>query len=194
MPGASAVPASTTAPLAPGDEIAVLVFQEPELSVPRTRVDEAGMVVVPLLGEIRAADLTAGQLGAQIAARLGEGYLRNPQVTVSVLSVVPAQASVEGEVNAPGVFPITRDETLLTTLARARSPTRTARDDDVFVFRNVAGQRMGGRFDLEQIRAGRAPDPRILGGDVIVVGYSVAKGRFRDFLQAAPLLNLFTVF
>jgi polysaccharide biosynthesis/export protein len=183
-----------TAPLAPGDEIAVQVFQEPDLSVARTRIDESGMVSLPLLGEMRAADLTAAQFGTQVAGRLGQRYLRNPKVTVSVLSAVVAEASVEGEVNAPGVFPIRRDETLLRTLARARSPTRTARNDEVFVFRRVNGQRLGARFDLDQIRTGRAADPRILGGDVVVVGYSSAKGRFRDFLQAAPLLNLFTVF
>jgi polysaccharide biosynthesis/export protein len=152
------------------------------------------MVDLPLLGEMRAADLTAGQFGSQIAARLGERYLRSPKVTVSVLATAVAEASVEGEVNAPGVFPIRRDETLLSSLARARSPTRTAREDEIFVFRHVNGQRLGARFDLAQIRSGRAADPRILGGDVIVVGYSAAKGRFRDFLQAAPLLNLFTVF
>ena len=62
------------------------------------------------------------------------------------------------------------------------------------VFRTVNGQRMGAVFDLQQIRTGAAPDPQILDGDTIVVGYSAVKGAFRDFLAASALLNLFTVF
>jgi polysaccharide export outer membrane protein len=50
---------------------------------------------------------------------------------------------------------------------------------------------MGARFDIEQIRAGRADDPQIIGGDTVVVGYSGSKGFWRDVRETAPLLNLF---
>ena len=102
--------------------------------------------------------------------------------------------AVEGQVKAPGVFPVGPNETLLTSLARAGSPGQTAKLDEVVVFRTVNGQRMGAVFDLQQIRTGAAADPQILDGDTIVVGYSAVKGAFRDFLAASPLLNLFTVF
>ncbi len=53
---------------------------------------------------------------------------------------------------------------------------------------------MAAVFDLKQIRAGQAPDPQIIDGDIVVVGFSSVKGAFRDFLQAAPLLNVFSYF
>lgn len=84
--------------------------------------------------------------------------------------------------------------TLLEALARAQSPTDTARLDQVVVFRTVAGQRMGAVFDLRRIRVGLDADPRILGGDTVVVGFSQVKGLFRDFLSAAPLLAVFRPF
>jgi polysaccharide export outer membrane protein len=43
-------------------------------------------------------------------------------------------------------------------------------------------------FDVNKIRAGEMPDPELLGGDVVVVGFSGIKGAFRDFLKSAPLL------
>jgi polysaccharide export outer membrane protein len=50
---------------------------------------------------------------------------------------------------------------------------------------------MGAVFDLRRIRRGFDPDPLILGGDTVVVGYSELKGAFRDFLSAAPAIAVF---
>jgi len=61
----------------------------------------------------------------------------------------------------------------------------------VLVFRPVDGQRMGGRFDLTDVRAGRSADPRLMAGDVVVVGLSSTRSIYRDILQAAPLLGIF---
>jgi polysaccharide export outer membrane protein len=53
---------------------------------------------------------------------------------------------------------------------------------------------MGARFDLTDIRSGTTPDPQILPGDVVVVGFSQVRGIYRDILDAAPLFNIFTRF
>ncbi len=94
----------------------------------------------------------------------------------------------------PGVYAIGPGETLLTVIARAQSPTKVAKLDEIVVFRMAEGTRLGARFDLKAIRTGQAPDPEIRGGDIVVVGYSSLKGIYRDILQAAPLLNVFTRF
>lgn len=190
-----AQPSPTVArPLRAGDSIAVSVYREPDLSVPKLVLDSLGNVQLPLLGEITAGGQTPAELSQSISQRLGARYLRRPQVTVALLDSVAQTISVEGQVKAPGVFPVGPNETLLTSMARAGSPGQTAKLDEIVVFRTVNGQRMGAVFDLEQIRTGKAPDPQILDGDTIVVGYSAVKGAFRDFLAASPLLNLFTVF
>lgn len=190
-----AQPSPTVArPLRAGDSIAVAVYREPELGAPKLVLDSLGKVQLPLLGEISAGGQTPAELSQSIAQRLGARYLRRPQVTVALLDSVALSMSVEGQVKQPGVFPVGPNETLLTSLARAGSPGQTAKLDEIVVFRTVNGQRMGAVFDLQQIRTGAAPDPQILDGDTIVVGYSAVKGAFRDFLAASPLLNLFTVF
>ena len=186
--------ASIVRKLQAGDTISVKVFREPDFSADKIVLDEVGNAQLPTIGEVRAGGATPSELAALIGARLGERYLRNPRVTVALLSPVSQVATVEGEVEAPGVFPLARNETLLTTLARAGSPTQLAALDEVVVFRIVNGQRMGAVFDVRRIRTGSAPDPQIIDGDVVVVGFSQIKGAYRDFLAASPLLGLFTIF
>lgn len=191
-PEASAAPSARR--LQAGDTIAVKVFREPDFSTDKVVLDELGNAQLPVLGEVAAAGSTPNELSARIAARLGERYLRNPRVTVALVGSVAQLVTVEGQVQAPGVYPLGRNETLLTSLARAGSPTQLAALDQVVVFRTLNGQRMGAVFDLRKIRTGSAPDPQIVDGDVVVVGFSQLKGAYRDFLAATPLLGLFTIF
>lgn len=193
-PPADAAAAPQAYRIGPGDSISVSVFQEPDLSNDKLQVDDVGRIQLPLAGDILAAGLTAPELSAVIAERLGRDYIRHPQVVVSVVSTREQTVAVEGEVKMPGVYKVSPSDTLLSAVARAQSPTNVARLDEVIVFRTVNGRRMGARFDLGQIRSGQAADPQILGGDVIVVGFSSLKGVYRDILQAAPLLNVFTQF
>jgi polysaccharide export outer membrane protein len=102
--------------------------------------------------------------------------------------------AVEGDVREPGIFEAAPGTTLLSAIAQAKSTTDTAKLDEVMIFRNQAGQRLGARFNIGDIREGRAADPMILAGDTIVVGRSSLKNSWKQFLQAVPLLNLFYVF
>jgi polysaccharide export outer membrane protein len=148
----------------------------------------------PLIGTVRASGETATELSDAIAAQLGKRYLVNPQVSVSVASSVSQNVTVEGDVGQPGVYAINGTSTLLGALAQARSPTAVAKLDQVVIFRTIEGKRAGAVFDVKAIREGRVPDPEVLGGDVIVVGFDTIKGAFRDFLRTAPFFTLFRYF
>ena len=187
-------PAPVLRQLQAGDAITVQVYREPDLGVDKAVLDELGNVQMPLIGQVEAGGRTPTELARQIEQRLGQRYLRNPKVTVAVISALPRSVTVEGQVGAPGVFALGRNDTLLSSLARAGSPTQLGKLDEVMVFRTVNGQRMGAVFDVGKIRVGAAPDPQIVDGDVVVVGYSSLRGAFRDFLSVTPLLTLFTVF
>ena len=100
----------------------------------------------------------------------------------------------EGDVREPGIFEATPGTTLLSAIAQAKSTADTARLDEVMVFRQANGERMGARFNIDDIRKGRAADPTILAGDTIVVGRSGLKEAWKQFLQAAPAFNLFYIF
>lgn len=177
-----------------GDRLSIRVFGEPELTSDQYRIGAVGYLQMPLVGELIAAGQTPEALRSEIARRLAARYVREPQVSVAVAESARSRFAVEGQVEQPGVYEADASTTLLSALAQARSPNRTAKLDEVLVFRVVNGQRMGARFDLREIRAGRSADPQIIAGDTIVVGFSEAKGAFRDFLQAAPLISIFTLF
>lgn len=176
------------------DTLSIRVFQEPELSFEDVQVDSGGSINFPLIGEVVAAGQTPMELSRSIEARLGERFIRSPQVVVGVVQSAAQRVIVEGNVMQPGVYEIAGSSSLLESIARAQGLTRVAVVDEIVVLRTVEGEAMGAVFDLQAIREGKAPDPEILGGDRIVVGFSGLKGAYRDILSAAPLFNVFRAF
>ena len=152
------------------------------------------MIQVPLAGEIAAAGKSASALRDELVSRLGARFIRDPQVSVTIVERRRTTFAVEGDVREPGIFEAVNGTTLLSAIAQAKSTSDTARLDEVMIFRHANGQRMGARFNLDDIRKGRAPDPQVLAGDTIVVGRSGLKEAWKQFLQAAPAFNLFYIF
>jgi polysaccharide export outer membrane protein len=178
----------------PGDRLAVRVMGEPDLTSDQIWVDGGGKVQLPLAGEVVAGGRAPGDVQKEITEKLASRYIRDPQVAISIVEHAKFSITVEGEVQHAGRFEASPGLTLLGALAMAQSTTSNARLDEVVVFRQLHGQRLAGRFDLRNVRVGRAPDPQIFPGDVIVVGRSWVKGSWHDLLQAAPLFNIFYVF
>ena len=175
----------------PGDKLSISVFGEPELTRNDYIIDTAGFIQLPLIGQIIATGVTAEELRAEVARRLGARFIRDPQVSVALVERAKSRFAVEGQVEDPGVYEAEATTTWLAAIAQAGSPSRVAKNSEVMVFRVIDGRRLGARFDLDQIRTGKADDPQIIGGDTIVVGYSRSKGFWRDVRETAPLLNLF---
>ena len=178
--------------IGPLDTLDVTVFQEPDLSAKAIEVDASGRIALPLIGSVDAKGKTASELSAELEQLFGSKYLRNPQVTVTVASSVSQKVSVQGEVAQPGVYQLTGPTTLLDVMSMAKGETELAKLNEVVVFRNITGERMGAVFDISSIRRGEAPDPVIHGNDLVVVGYSSARRFWRDVVATAPLFNVFT--
>ena len=177
-----------------GDHLAIRVLGEPELTSDAYIVDAKGTIQVPLAGEIVVAGHEPGEVRDDLTRRLGSRYIRNPQVTVSVSGRRRSTFAVEGDVREPGIFEAAPGTTLLSAVAQAKSTTDTAKLDEVMIFRMLDSQRIGARFNLNEIRDGRAADPTVLAGDTVVVGRSGLKNGWKQFLQAVPLFNLFYIF
>lgn len=192
---AIAVPAESATPkrytLLPGDILSVRVYDEPDLSVEEIAIDNAGVLSLPLIGDVRVTGLTATELARTVEAAYAADYLRDPRVTVLVKKAQVRTIAVEGEVELPGVYPYAEGQTLLTALALGRSPTEKAKMDEVMIFRVVDGERLAGRFDANAIRGGRMPDVPLMPGDTVVVGFSNARGIFLDAIRAIPVIGVF---
>lgn len=177
-----------------GDKLDVRVFQVADLSFQELVVDTSGNINLPLIGAVRSAGRTAGEMSTDIAGRLATRYLRDPQVTVTVKEAASQKITVDGAVTKPGVYEMRGSTSLLQAVAMAEGPTRVADLTKVAVFRSIDGRRSVALFDLSAIRQGRASDPQVLGDDVIVVDTSRLSSALREVVVALPALAAFAYF
>lgn len=174
-----------------GDTLKVTVFQVPDLSLDTIIVDAAGNLQLPLIGSVRAAGATPAEMSAEIERLLGERYLRNPQVNVTVVEAVSQKVTVDGAVARPGVYKLSGRTTLLQAVAMASGPVKEADLRSVAVFRTVGDRRMVAVFDLAAIRNGEHEDPIILGEDLVVVDTSRLNATVREAIALLPGLAVF---
>lgn len=173
--------------IGPLDTIEVDVFNVAELNR-EMQVDASGRISMPLVGSIEARGKTAAELGEAIAAALRGRYVRNPEVTVNIKSSVSQVVTIDGQVVEPGLYPVTNQMTLLRAVASAKGLSEFARQDDVVILRTVSGRRMAGLYNIDAIRRGAYDDPAIYANDVVIVGDSPQRRRFRDLVSLSPLL------
>jgi polysaccharide biosynthesis/export protein len=161
------------------DGIAVQVWNRPELSGKFT-VDVDGTIQLPLIELLKVAGLTVRAVEANIRARLADGYLRDPQVTVTVETYRSQRAVVQGEVRQPGTVTLTGETPLLEVLTRVGSVTPEAGGEVIIVRksqRRADGATTGNlaapethRLDLTAIQNGTiAPPFLVRDGDTITV-------------------------
>jgi polysaccharide export outer membrane protein len=173
--------------IGPLDTIDVKIFGVPELSG-QIQVDGSGRIAMPLIGTLDAGGKTASELAHDIAGSLVGRYVRDPDVTINILSSVSQVVTVDGEVEEPGLYPVTNQMTLLRAVASAKGLGQFANPQDVVILRTVNGQKMAGLYSIAAIRRGLYDDPPIYANDVIVVGDSPQRRLFRDFVSLSPLL------
>jgi polysaccharide export outer membrane protein len=174
--------------IGPFDKLRIEVYGIEDLGRD-VQADSSGQIAFPLVGVINASGKTPQELGVEIASRLRDHYVRNPQVTVNVTESVSQVVTVDGEVHQPGQYPIVGRMTLVRTIAQARGTTEFARQGNVLIFRQTGGQQLVGLYNLEAIRRGLYPDPEIFPNDVVVVDEARARRLFQNLVQLAPTLT-----
>lgn len=186
------VPASAQH-IGPLDKLRITVFQVEDLTG-EYLVNAEGRIAFPLLGDVEAQGRTPRQLADHLATRLGERYLRSPNVQVAIEEVREQTITVDGSVREPGVKTINGSITLMQAVALGRGVDADGNPARVVVFRTIEGQRMAAAFDLRAIRRAEAEDPPIYGNDIVIVDGSRARGLWRDALATFPIVALFRPF
>jgi polysaccharide export outer membrane protein len=187
----SATPGNSAYKIGPLDVLDVAVFQVPDLTR-SVQVADTGIIHYPLLGDVQAAGKTAHQLELDLAKKLSAKYLQSPQVTVFVKQFNSQRITVEGSVRNTGVFPLKGRTTLVEALAQAGDIDNDIASGEVVIFRTIDGQRSTARFDFDAIQTGKAQDPELQPGDVIVVDASPAKVAVNRVLHVTPLAGTAT--
>lgn len=187
---AVASPAPEDYQLGPLDVIEVSVFEVPELTK-TLQVSSGGEISLPLIGRVVVDGKTVSEVEREIEQRLAKDYLQSPQVSVFVKEYTSQRITIEGAVNSPGVFPIRGRTTLLQAIAMAKGPNRVADESGIIIFRTTDGTRTAAVFDIGPIRKGEAPDPVLVGGDLIVVDESGTRTAWRNLRESLGVMSFF---
>ena len=179
--------------IGPNDLLEIDVYGVTELK--RTvRVNSTGLVSLPLIGTIKVAGMTAQEAEAAIAARYGEKYLQDPQISVFIKEFTTQRVTIEGAVQKPGIYPLTGQITLLRAMALAGGRGDLANLDNVMIYRTGPDGKLESQtFDLDRVRAGEIADPLVLPEDVIVVQRKPVRVLLRDS-AVSDFINLFNPF
>lgn len=116
--------------LAIGDKVHITTFDEPQLTGDFV-VGTDGQVSLLWIGGVQATGRTAEQVRADIEARLKDGYILNPTVSLQVLASRPFY--ILGEVNKPGQYTFTDGLTVMSAVATAGGFTYRANQKRVFI-------------------------------------------------------------
>lgn len=148
------------------DVVSIKVVNQPDMDT-TTRVETDGTISFPYVGRIRAAGLTEDQVAHAIERQLASRQIvTEPHVLVEI-TTFGTQASVQGQVGAPGVYTLDRPTNLTQLLSRAGGIRDAALGGTVTV-------RRGGRivkFESKDVQAARGPGAnfRIANNDEVFV-------------------------
>lgn len=156
--------------LGAGDVIRISVYQNPDLQL-EARISESGVISYPLLGSVRLGGLGVTQAESAIADGLRNGnFVKQPQVSILVLQVRGNQASVLGQVNKPGRYPIETAGMKLSELLAQAGGVASTGADSVTLVGTRDGRPMRQVIDLPALfRTDGSADPVVFNGDAVYV-------------------------
>lgn len=134
MPASAQELQNRTYNLGIGDRLRVIVYGEEDLSG-EFEIGPAGTINLPLINEVYGENMTIGELEDEVEAKLADGYLVSPRVSIEVLNYRPFY--ILGEVNAPGSYPYVNGMTVLNAVALAGGYTVRAREEPVLLKRSA---------------------------------------------------------
>lgn len=141
-----------------GDKVRLTVYNEPALSGDFS-VSADGALSLPLIGDISVLNKSTSEAAKLIQTKLGDGYLRDPKVSMEVVTYRPF--FILGEVKSPGQYPFSSGLTVMNAIATAEGFTPRAERKSVYI-------RRLGAVGEEQYRL--TPDLRVWPGDTIRLG------------------------
>lgn len=160
-----------------GDILEASILQPEKLSTTLT-VSPDGMISFPYVGNVGVKDLTLSQIQNNLEAKLADGYMKYPLVSVSLKESHSRRFFVYGDVSRPGGYPLDGDITLLKAISIAGGFSKNSSGAKVKVLRPKNG---GSGYqtiepDIKGVLEGSSDaDIGILPEDMVMVTISPAR-------------------
>lgn len=149
------------------DDLAIAVWHEPELSQAVT-VRPDGMITLPLLNDVKVANLTTEEVQALLIEKL-KPFVNDPQVTVSIKAVKSRKVFLVGNVAKQGMYYLNGRMTVLELLSEAGGLGPFAKSKSIYVLRKEAGKEVRLPFNYKKAVSGKGDNPELMPGDMVVV-------------------------
>jgi protein involved in polysaccharide export with SLBB domain len=156
------------------DKLYITVYNEPELSFDQSRnrslrVSTDGKISFPLLGEIMVAGLTPFQLEKKLEKLLGDGYLIDPYVFVTIKSY-HGLVYVIGEVRKPGEIILQgKGMTAVEAISMSGGFADFASPNRTYIVRVENGERKIISAKISRILKNKDKDIILKPGDIVVI-------------------------
>jgi polysaccharide export outer membrane protein len=176
--------------IAPRDILQIAVFQVQDLNT-TVQVSEDGTITLPLVAKIQLGGQTTYEAEQTISGKLRK-YLQSPQVSVSV-KTYGKRITVSGEIRGPRVLADDGGITLTQAIANAGGLSELGDSSRVHIARSINQHVQDEVYNLDDIQAGKAADPILRGGDIVVAessGTRVALKNVKDLLPFAIFASL----
>jgi len=162
--------------IGPGDVVQLKIFQLLDLNreeILVQEVDRRGLIYVPLLNYVPVAGLTSEQLRTELIRRLGQEFIRDPQVEVKIQQFGSKQVMVLGAVSRPGALALdTNSAPLLDVISK------------------VGGISNGASPDIEILR-GAYQEDRYHSGMLTLIGFETDESTRYPSREIVPVSLLF---
>lgn len=180
----------------PADELAIRILGQPDYSLEKVTVSPVGRIYHPLIGEVEVVGLTISRLTERLTTDLSQ-YIKDPKVSVSLLTANSAKVGVLGDVNNPGIILMARPMTVLDAITTVGGITDYGSKTNITLHRQMAGGRLyTSKINIKRVFEGKAADEEnvmLRAGDIVVVHGNARKkislvssligfGRFAAFL------------
>ncbi len=156
--------------LRPGDEIEILVWEQPSFNT-LTTVSKLGTIAIPLVGEIVVAGLTQEELKRDLEGKLGE-YIRDEiNLTISIRNTDTLIVSVLGMVASPDNYPVMDQTSIFRIISTAGGTTEDANLKKVKLYRQSGPENYVtiNLFDYLESGQMNSPDILVRPGDIVYV-------------------------
>lgn len=156
------------------------------------RVDQAGEIQLPLIGNLKVVGLTTENISKEIQKRLTT-YLKQPSVNVRVLNF---KISVIGDVARPNIYQIPNERvTVPEALGLAGDLNITGIRNNVLLIREIDGKRQYYNLDLTSADLFKSPYYYLKNNDVLYVQPDKTKSNSgdRNYRNASLILSAASV-
>jgi len=162
--------AETTYKIRPGDEIEILVWEQPSFNT-LTTVSRMGTIAVPLIGEISVTGYTQDELKRSLENKLMEYIRGDLNITVSIRNTDTMIVSIIGMVTRPDNYSVADQTSIFRLIATAGGHTERADLSKVKLYKQGSPENYMKLNLIEYLESGQMNSASLIvqPGDIVYV-------------------------